>query len=59
VCAAALSVMDRVQAPGFLEDVAARGEQLRGGLRAALSSCPHVKEVGPGKHCSPRHRISI
>ena len=55
VCAAALAVMDRVQAAGFLEDVAARGEQLRGGLRAALSSSPHVKEVGPGRHCSPCH----
>lgn len=36
VCHAALAVMDRVEADGFLENVTARGEQLRAGLRKAL-----------------------
>lgn len=36
VCHAALAVMDRVEADGFLENVSARGEQLRAGLRKAL-----------------------
>lgn len=33
-CAVALAVLDAVTAPGFLADVAARGEQLAQGLRA-------------------------
>eukprot|EP00850_Spirogloea_muscicola_P011977 SM000076S21798 [mRNA] locus=s76:307670:309281:+ [translate_table: standard] len=45
VCSAALAVLDRLQAPGFLGDVAAKGERLRAGLRKHLGDNPHVKEV--------------
>jgi len=34
-CAAALATIDVLTAPGFLDSVNARGDQLRGGLRAA------------------------
>lgn len=37
MCAAALAVLDVVQAPGFLERVQSRGEQMRQGLQAFSS----------------------
>jgi acetylornithine aminotransferase len=45
VCAAALAVMERILEPGFLQNVAAKGERLRAALRSRLGSNPHVKEV--------------
>ncbi len=47
VCAAALAVFDQINRPGFLADVAARGEILRQGLRA-LSSNAIVDVRGAG-----------
>eukprot|EP00250_Pteridium_aquilinum_P017315 c23568_g1_i2 orf=196-1719(-) len=45
VCHAALTVLDRIQEPGFLENVAAKGHLLRSLLSEKLDSNPHVKEV--------------
>jgi acetylornithine aminotransferase len=45
VCHAAVAVLDRIQAPGFLESVAEKGEYLRAQLREKLGNNPHVKEV--------------
>lgn len=45
VCHAALAVLDRIQEPGFLENVAKHGHLLRSLLREKLGSNPHVKEV--------------
>eukprot|EP00271_Cylindrocystis_brebissonii_P015874 TRINITY_DN38929_c0_g1_i1.p1 TRINITY_DN38929_c0_g1~~TRINITY_DN38929_c0_g1_i1.p1 ORF type:complete len:510 (+),score=76.37 TRINITY_DN38929_c0_g1_i1:234-1763(+) len=45
VCHAANAVMDRLQSPGFLDEVKALGEYLKDALRAKLGSNPHVKEV--------------
>ena len=45
VCGAANAVFDRVNSPGFMENVVKRGEQLRSGLRAKLEGCDRVKEV--------------
>jgi acetylornithine aminotransferase len=45
VCAAALAVLERILEPGFLQNVAAKGERLRAALRSRLGSNPHVKEV--------------
>lgn len=45
VCHAALATLDRIQSPGFLEDVISKGEYLCEGLRKAFSGNPHVKEV--------------
>ncbi|KAG0615420.1 hypothetical protein M758_5G039900 [Ceratodon purpureus] len=45
VCQAALAVLDRIQAPGFLEHVAAKGGMLRSRLREKIGSHPHVKEI--------------
>lgn len=45
VCHAALAVLDRLQGPGFLEGVAAKGERVRAALRAALGGSRHVREV--------------
>ncbi|XP_024398741.1 acetylornithine aminotransferase, mitochondrial [Physcomitrium patens] len=45
VCQAALSVLDRIQAPGFLEHVAAKGGHLRAQLREKIGTNPHVKEI--------------
>lgn len=39
------SVSPWCQAPGFLENVTARGEQLRSGLRTALEGSAHLREV--------------
>lgn len=45
VCHAALAVLDRIQEPGFLESIAAKGHLLRSLLSEKLGSNPHVKEV--------------
>ena len=45
ICHAALAVLNRIQEPGFLETVAAKGQFLRGLLTEKLGSNPHVKEV--------------
>jgi len=45
VCHAALAVLDRIQAPGFLESVAQKGAYLQSQLREKLGKNPHVKEV--------------
>lgn len=45
VCHAALTVLDRIQAPGFLESITARGHLLQSLLRERLGSNLHVKEV--------------
>ncbi|KAI5057595.1 hypothetical protein GOP47_0027610 [Adiantum capillus-veneris] len=45
VCHAALAVLDRIQEPGFLENVAKHGHLLRSLLCEKLGSNPHVKEV--------------
>jgi 4-aminobutyrate aminotransferase len=48
-CAAALATIDVLTAPGFLDAVEARGEQLRAGLRAAAERHPVIADVrGPG-----------
>jgi 4-aminobutyrate aminotransferase len=48
-CAAALATIDVLTAPGFLDDVNARGEQLRAGLRAIAVDHPVIADVrGPG-----------
>ncbi|KAG0568924.1 hypothetical protein KC19_6G052100 [Ceratodon purpureus] len=45
VCHAALAVLDRIQAPGFLESVAEKGAYLKSQLQEKLGKNPHVKEV--------------
>ena len=48
-CAAALATIDVLTAPGFMENVNARGEQLRSGLRAQAVAHPEIVDVrGPG-----------
>jgi 4-aminobutyrate aminotransferase len=48
-CAAALATMDVLTAPGFMDDVAARGEQLWGGLVRLAGEHPVLADVrGPG-----------
>ena len=48
-CAAALATIDVLTEPGFLDNVNARGEQLRSGLRALAKEHPCIGEVrGPG-----------
>jgi 4-aminobutyrate aminotransferase len=48
-CAAALATIDVLAAPGFLDAVEARGEQLRAGLRALAADDPGLVDVrGPG-----------
>jgi 4-aminobutyrate aminotransferase len=48
-CAAALATIDVLTAPGFLESVAERGEQLRAGLRELAAEHPVIVDVrGPG-----------
>jgi len=45
VCHAALSVVDTIAQPQFLQEVTSKGERLREGLRKALAGNAHVKEV--------------
>jgi len=45
ICSAALTVMKRVQAPGFLEDVRKKGELLQALLRDAIGDHPAVEGV--------------
>lgn len=45
VCHAALAVLDRIQAPGFLESVAEKGAYLKSQLNERLGKNSHVKEV--------------
>ncbi len=48
-CAAALATIEVLTAPGFMENVEARGEQLRAGLRALAADHPVIADVrGPG-----------
>jgi 4-aminobutyrate aminotransferase len=48
-CAAALATIDVLTAPGFLDAVEARGEQLRAGLRELAAADPGLVDVrGPG-----------
>ena len=48
-CAAALATIDVLTAPGFMDNVNARGEQLRTGLRALAVQHPTIGDVrGPG-----------
>jgi 4-aminobutyrate aminotransferase len=48
-CAAALATIDVLTEPGFLDEVNARGEQLRGGLSALATNHPDIADVrGPG-----------
>jgi 4-aminobutyrate aminotransferase len=44
-CAAALATIELMQEPGFLENVVARGEQLRGGLRELQQEHPSILQV--------------
>jgi predicted acetylornithine/succinylornithine family transaminase len=44
-CAAALAVLDVVTAPGFLEEVARKGERLLSGLRAIAATRTDVRDV--------------
>ncbi len=48
-CAAAIATIDVLTAPGFLDNVVARGEQLRAGLLALTEDHPAIVDVrGPG-----------
>ena len=48
-CAAALATIDVMRAPGFMENVVARGEQLRAGLSKIAVEHPVICDVrGPG-----------
>lgn len=48
-CAAALATIDVLTEPGLMENVRARGDQLRAGLRALADAYPVMAEVrGPG-----------
>ena len=48
-CAAAMATIDVLTAPGFLEEVRVRGEQLRSGLREVAAEHPVIADVrGPG-----------
>ncbi|MEX0768608.1 MAG: aminotransferase class III-fold pyridoxal phosphate-dependent enzyme [Microthrixaceae bacterium] len=48
-CAAALATIDVLTAPGFLDSVCARGEQLRSGLQELAEQHPVIVDVrGPG-----------
>ena len=50
-CAAALATIDVLTAPGFLDDVRARGEQLRAGLRALAAQHPVIaRRARPRAH---------
>lgn len=45
-CAAALATIDVITAPGFLDEVSARGEQLTSGLRAIVGDGAEVRALG-------------
>ncbi|RCV15342.1 hypothetical protein SEVIR_3G050200v4 [Setaria viridis] len=45
VCKTALTVLDKIQKPGFLAEVSKKGENFKQLLRTKLSGNPHVKEV--------------
>ena len=48
-CAAALATIDLMTTPGFMDNVNARGEQLRAGLRSLQQEHPVIRQVrGPG-----------
>lgn len=52
VCHAALTVLDTIAEPSFLEAVVSKGERLRKGLQEAVGNNPHVKEIrGLGLIC--------
>ncbi|KAJ1261437.1 hypothetical protein BS78_09G029400 [Paspalum vaginatum] len=44
-CHAALTVLDKIQEPGFLAEVSRKGENFKQLLHTKLSGNPHVKEV--------------
>lgn len=46
VCHAAIAVLDKIQADGFLAGVSRKGRLLKETLIHKLSGKPHVKEVG-------------
>ena len=56
-CAAALATIDVLTAPGFLDDVRARGEQLADGLRE-LQALRRRRAPGPRARADGRHRCS-
>lgn len=59
-CAAAMATIDVLTAPGFLEHVNARGEQLRSGLRDLASDHPVIADVrGPGLMVAAEFRDPI
>jgi acetylornithine aminotransferase len=45
VCRAALTVLDKIQKPGFLAAVSNKGENFRQLLKTKLSGNSHVKEI--------------
>lgn len=48
-CAAALATIDVITAPGFLDNVNSRGDQLRSGLRSIADDYPALSGIrGPG-----------
>jgi 4-aminobutyrate aminotransferase len=48
-CAAALATIEIMREPGFLDNVNARGDQLRDGLRKLAAAHPVIRDVrGPG-----------
>lgn len=52
VCHAALTTLNIIAQPSFLDDVVRKGERLREGIRKALGNNQHVKEVrGLGLIC--------
>ena len=59
-CAAAMATIDVLTAPGFLDHVNARGEQLRSGLRDLASDHPVIADVrGPGLMVAAEFRDPI
>ncbi|NLA36402.1 MAG: aminotransferase class III-fold pyridoxal phosphate-dependent enzyme [Actinobacteria bacterium] len=58
-CAAALATIDVLTEPGLLDDVNARGEQLRAGLAALAERYPVIADVrGPGLMVAAEFRSS-
>ncbi len=59
-CAAAMATIDVLTAPGFLEEVMARGEQLRAGLTALAAQHPVIADVrGPGLMVAAEFRDEV